>query len=301
MISILIPTYKRPLFLKKAIESCLDELNYPIEILIGDDSPTSNIEIIKNIKIPSNYTIHYHHRKKALKQNKNVADLIDKAIGEYCMILHDDDYLLANSLSKLVSIAKYSTIKPLIVFGKQILINENGNLLSDNNLNSDYYRIKELEGLQEDATQMVINQQVPSNSFLFPLQIAKEIGYRDYLIVGDACDFDFALRMVIIGKCELYYLHDNISTYRLSDSSVSKTENNNAIYFKYKILDEFNIQSLNNGIYNKTLDRDLNVLCGYYINYKYKNELRKLYFSKNYPLKKKFTVRGFYHFLKLFI
>lgn len=301
MISILIPTYNRPDFLKKAIESCLDVKDYRVEILVGDDSQVSNITIINGINLPSNYTIHYYHHSKALKQNQNVDDLLMKASGNYGLILHDDDYLLGNGLSQLIQIAKAYPTQKLIVFGKQILIDDTGNFLNSNNLNKDYLRIKELEGLQENAVNNVLLQQVPSDSFLFPLEIAKTISYRHYNKVGDACDFDFALRMVLEGECELFFIYENISAYRISQTSVSRGKAYNSIYFKYEILKELDIKTNYPKIYQKILYKDINILCGYYINNKYKKKLRNLYFNSDYPIKKRFTIRGIYHLAMIFI
>lgn len=301
MISILIPTYNRPTFLKNAIESCLDTFDHPVEILIGDDSKNSSIDVINSVILPPNYQIKYDHHPQALKQNLNVANLIKKAKGDYCLILHDDDYLLPGALSKLVYITTKYPDKHLMIFGKQVVIDHDGNNINSENLNHDYLRTKDLAGLQENPIYNVLRQQVPSNSFLFPLNIAKKINYRNYESVGDACDFDFALRMVVEGKCELYFIFDDISAYRISESSVSRENGYNSINFKYKILKQLSIQTAYPEIYNTILNKDINVLCGYYINNKHKKQLKELYFSSDYPLKYRFTLRGLYHFAMIFL
>jgi glycosyltransferase involved in cell wall biosynthesis len=301
ILSILIPTYNRPKEAIEALKSCLDFVAGEIEVLIGDDSELNQEDLFKSVKLPSNYSLRYYHRWSPLKQNRNVADLILKANGKYSLILHDDDYLLGGALEKMITQAESSLNTNVIYYGKQILINDNNEMIFDNNLNQDYFRTNEYCGLQKDNVMMALLQQVPSNSFLFPTVIGKKIGYRDYEEVGDACDFDFIIRLVLIGNSKLFFINDEMSGYRLSNQSVSKSKNYNSIFFKYKIINELNLQFNNPLVYKKLIIKDLNILCGYYANNKLRNELKDLYFSNYYPLNKRFTVRGIYHFLKLFI
>lgn len=303
LLSILIPTYNRPNELIIAIKSCLDFLEGQVEIIVGDDGQQSNLENIKGILLPSNYTLRYLHRETPLKQNKNVADLISNATGDYSLILHDDDYLLAGGVNALINTAKKNLDLGLdiIYFGKQQMVNENNQVIKNNSLNENYFRVAELKGLQTNSLKMALLQQVPSNSFLLPTKIAKDINYRDHNFVGDACDFDFIARLVLAGKCELYFINSFISAYRLSSSSVSRSTNYNSIFYKYKILKELKIDTNHPEIYKNLLNNDLNVLCGYYINHNHKRELNQLYFSPDYPLKNKISLRGIYHLLRCFI
>lgn len=298
ILSVLIPSYNRPKEAIEALKSCLDFVAGEIEILIGDDSEVNQEDLFKSVKLPSNYSLRYYHRSPALKQNRNVADLISTAKGKYSLILHDDDYLLSGALENLITQAESSSNTNFIYYGKQILINETNEPILDNNLNQDYYRTIENSGLQRDSVMMALLQQVPSNSFLFPTEIGKKVGYRNYEEVGDACDFDFIIRLVIIGNCKLFFIYDEISAYRLSDTSVSKSKSYNSIIYKHKILNELNLQDKNPLVYKKLIIKDLNILCGYYANNKLKSELRKLYFSNYYPLNKRFTVRGIYHLVR---
>lgn len=297
LISILIPTYNRPKFLVQAIESCLDHEEDNIEIIIGDDSDIKNIKLIENIELPINYRVFYNHHFPALKQNKNVDSLIQRANGDYSLILHDDDYLLPKGLSKLIEKLKENKRDPCIFFGKQVLINSLGSKLESSSLNFDYLRTEDNNGLQVNPLYKVLRQQVPSNCFLFPSEIGKELGYREFITVGDACDFDFALRLVLHGKCDVYFINKNISTYRISEFSVSRNQSN-AIYYKYAILKELNISKNFLSYYKEILHKDINVLCGYYINHKLKKELRSIYYSNYYPFLNRYTIRGFYHFIQ---
>lgn len=301
IISILIPTYNRPKQLLIAINSCLDFENGNIEIIIGDDSQIAlHNDFFNQINLPKNYLLNYFHRDEPLKQNKNVADLITKATGKYSLILHDDDYLLPNALKCLVETAKLQNKLRCVYFGKQILVDGFNKLIESNNLNKDYCRTNENAGLQTNPLKMALLQQVPSNSFLFPTLRGQNIGYRNYDLVGDACDFDFIVRLVIDQGCDLFFINENISAYTLSAESVSRLTNYNSIFYKYKIIEELKIESIYPDLYSFLIKKDLNVLCGYYVNNNLKRELKKLYFSHYYPLNKKLSLRGIYHLINCF-
>lgn len=300
ILSILIPTYNRAKQLLTAINSCLDVIGEDVEIIIGDDSDFEQQELLLKIDLPKNYTIRYLHRNLPLRQNKNVADLIQQAKGKYSLILHDDDYLITGALNALIIKAKTSNISNCIYFGKQILVNNLNQEIQDNSLNKDYYRTEEYCGLQSDPLEMSLLQQVPSNSFLFPTLKGQKIGYRNYDIVGDACDFDFIVRLVINAGCNLFFINNDISVYTLSNESVSRLNGYNSIFYKYEIINELKIKSFYPKLYSTLLLKDFNVLCGYYINNKLKTELKKLYFSPYYPFKKRMSIRGIYHLMNCF-
>ncbi|HET6769088.1 MAG TPA: glycosyltransferase family 2 protein, partial [Chitinophagaceae bacterium] len=92
LVSICIPAYENPTFLKQLLDSILIQ-NYPeIEIVISDDSAG---EDIKNA-LPSyvgKLNIKYFKNTPALKTPANWNHALDKASGELLMLIHQDDWL----------------------------------------------------------------------------------------------------------------------------------------------------------------------------------------------------------------
>ena len=112
MISIIIPTYRRPHLLKRAIASAISqtiEEHTALEVIVVDDDPASmalsaiaevfpiseNI-IFKYIKTAAGLNGTAHARNSALKA----------AEGEWVVFLDDDDCLLPNGVDKMLSAAK---------------------------------------------------------------------------------------------------------------------------------------------------------------------------------------------------
>ncbi|TKB98619.1 glycosyltransferase family 2 protein [Pedobacter cryophilus] len=303
-ISICIPTYNRREFLEKAILSCFFESNYQFEILIGDDStiPSLSQKDLQSFLPQKNYEIKYFHHKKALKQNKNVDFLIKQTTGDYCVIMHDDDSFTSEGLICLLKkLEELNFPNNLILYGKQKIIDQNDieNKNATDNLNLSYQRSVTFVGLQTDNIKATLLQRCPSNGFLISGAQLRKLGYRDYETAGDACDIDLIIRATILYDLKLYFVNEFVSNYRISKDSISKLSNNNAIVFKYKILDEFGINKKYPSLHKKILTDEYILLFGSYLNLKKYKEAKEFYFSKQYPFYKRFTPRGIYHLIKL--
>ena len=99
MISIIIPVYKSSKYIKKCIQSVLNNTYKNFEIIIIDDESTDNsISIIKEI---NNYKIKVFSQKKSGPgAARNLG--IKKSIGEYIFFLDSDDVINENTLELLI-------------------------------------------------------------------------------------------------------------------------------------------------------------------------------------------------------
>lgn len=89
LISIVIPTYNRPNYLKKAIETVLDQTYSNFEILVVDDASTvDNLEIIQDFD-DDRINFFKNKRRSGAPYSRNVG--IKNAKGEFVAFLDDDD------------------------------------------------------------------------------------------------------------------------------------------------------------------------------------------------------------------
>lgn len=94
LVSILIPAYNRPEYLIEALESALFQSYDNIEIIIGDDSTTDDVETMIRSQYLNKYPqIKYWRNAHNKGQFQNDLDLIEASTGEYVNILMDDDLL----------------------------------------------------------------------------------------------------------------------------------------------------------------------------------------------------------------
>tara|TARA_B100000886_G_C20426788_1_gene494547 strand:+ start:9819 stop:10898 length:1080 start_codon:yes stop_codon:yes gene_type:complete len=120
--SILIPSYNRPEYIIKCLNSVISNDFQDFEIVISDDYSQSSKEIENKIKpYLKKHKIRFYSQKNNLKEPGNKNFLVSKAIGKFNIMLCDDDMLFHNSLS---TIYKYITLNPgndIYLFGYSVI------------------------------------------------------------------------------------------------------------------------------------------------------------------------------------
>jgi len=100
LISVLIPAY-RPDWLDLAISSVLFQTYQNFEILIGDDCPSKDVQLV--VSKWSDKRIRYQKNPNRGLPGSNRDFLIGMAQGEFIKFVFDDDFLLPRSLELLLS------------------------------------------------------------------------------------------------------------------------------------------------------------------------------------------------------
>lgn len=100
LVSVIIPTYNRPHYLKQAIASAIAQTYKNIEIIVSDDcSPENPQEMIESFQDPR---IRLRRNTKNSGIAINVIEAFKQARGEYVASLNDDDIWNEDFLEKLV-------------------------------------------------------------------------------------------------------------------------------------------------------------------------------------------------------
>jgi len=110
-VSIIIPSYNRPFYLKEAIESALNQSISPKEILIIDDgSDQQNLgKILALENLHSTVRIFAQKTQQGVSHCRNIG--IEKSTGEYIIFLDDDDTLHPDMIKNcLDSIGGYDVL-----------------------------------------------------------------------------------------------------------------------------------------------------------------------------------------------
>jgi glycosyltransferase involved in cell wall biosynthesis len=113
-ITVCIPTYKRPLLLREAIESAVNQsTQYPFRIIIVDnDDDFDNKENLDFVKALNKKNITYYKNSITLGPIGNLNRCALLPNTEWVSFLHDDDLLKTNYIEKISQI--------LIKYGKKI-------------------------------------------------------------------------------------------------------------------------------------------------------------------------------------
>lgn len=129
-ITILIPTYKRPEKLKRAVESVLNQSYQDFRIVISDNASGDETENVVSSLIKNENRIEYHKQSVNIGMNPNFNFLVSKVTTPFFCLLTDDDYYLPNYLEDSISIfSKHPQIMFSVMSAPEI--NEVGDLLND--------------------------------------------------------------------------------------------------------------------------------------------------------------------------
>lgn len=137
LVSVVIPTYNKAQYLKKAIESVLNQTYKAIEMIIIDDGSTDNTQqVVKSFNDPK--IIYIWQKNKGPAAAKNTG--IKKAQGKYIAFLDSDDLWLEEKLEKQLEFMEKNPEMSLLgtgcyeidsqgkILGKKIFPKKNENL-----------------------------------------------------------------------------------------------------------------------------------------------------------------------------
>ena len=98
LVSVIITTYKRPLLLRRALESIDLKIN-EIEVLVVDDDPDMNAA-----KVVCEFSTVRYISKRGINQGLSISRNIgiEFSLGRYLIFLDDDDYFSENAIQKFI-------------------------------------------------------------------------------------------------------------------------------------------------------------------------------------------------------
>lgn len=210
-VSIILANYNNGKYLKKAIESVLDQTYDRFELIIIDDGSTDNsIEIIKSF---SDERI----KKIFEKQNRHVAYAsnigLKNATGEYIAIMDSDDIWDSQKLEKQIAFMEKNP-KYGACFTRVHIIDENNELADEK-----YKGISDTFNLQDNMDQkkwvkyfFKYGNCLANNSVVMKKEALESINlYYDIACVPGQ-DYELWTRMVL--KYPIYILQEKLTYYR---------------------------------------------------------------------------------------
>lgn len=181
IVSIGIPTYNRADgLLKNALQSALNQTYENVEVVVSDNCSSDNTaEFVRSFENPR---LRYFRHDKNIGPVNNFNYCLEKANGDYFLLLHDDDLIDPDFVETCMQHANFEKHYGIIRTGTR-LIDENGNVLSESP--------NRAAGLSSTAYfrawfQSKVAWYLPST--LFNTNALKEIGgfCYDYNLIQDA-------------------------------------------------------------------------------------------------------------------
>ena len=98
-VSICLPTSRDPKITAKALDSVLAQSFGDFEVLIGDETG----DFGPTVASIADERVHYRHNPQRLGYSGNHVALLDRAVGRYLAVLHDDDWWEPTYLASMVA------------------------------------------------------------------------------------------------------------------------------------------------------------------------------------------------------
>ena len=206
LLTIIITTYKRPLKLKRCIESI--QKNEYLEILVVDDCPEKSAQAITNQYSQTNYIS--KPNKSNVANSRNLG--IRHSKGKYILFLDDDDYLLNNAIGEILKSINYFSNFDFIFF---------------NYLIQDLMSTREIRLFNISLKQLLVINSIPIGSFLVKKESIKKNfnealkTHEDWNFILDNLDEKFTLHrkkfIVTIDKTTENSISKDLANYFYKD------------------------------------------------------------------------------------
>lgn len=197
LVSAIITTYNRSVFMKKALESVLAQTFEDFELLILDNSSQDDTEaVVKSFKDPR---IRYiKHEPMSISPARNIG--VKEAKSDYIAFLDDDDEWLPVKLEKELEIFNASSGQVALVYGGFIEIDSDGKELGRHSPILSGRVLEDLLSQRDDFTGSASNPMLRKN-------IVEELGgYDPSVVTGE----DAELYLRLADKYKVAYTSDMV-------------------------------------------------------------------------------------------
>lgn len=219
LVSIIIPAYNRPAYLKEAIQSAVNQEYKNLEIIVADDGSDEN---------PQSIVAAFRDSRLRLRRNPanlgaclNNLNAFREARGKYVANLHDDDLWHTDFLSKLVPHLEANPALAL-AFCNHFIINADGSLdYSATEENTRHWKRDTLqEGIYRPFCEMaLIHHSVPT---VVGAVIRKDaIDWEDFRVEAESAYDVYLTYLACRDGRGAYYLPERLSRYRHHPASTT--------------------------------------------------------------------------------
>ena len=226
LVSVLIPAYNRPHFLKIALESALNQTYRNIEIIICDDSTNYEVKNMIQPYLEMHANLKYFNNAETVGRHpgENFSRCFSLASGEYINFLNDDDVFYPKKIERMVEFLKDEEIT--IVTSRRSLIDKDGNVLPDVSYSKPISTIDRVYDGKEIARRMILKSSNfigEPTTVLFRKKDIDQLGVfmgRRY-----RCNHDMATWATLLLKGKFVYISEILSSFRVHPGQESLKSN----------------------------------------------------------------------------
>ena len=220
-VSVIVPAYNASKYLKKCLDSLVNQTLKDIEIIVINDCSTDNTkDILKNYEAKhSNIKVIHNKVNKGIGYNRNLG--MKKANGKYISFIDSDDYVDATFLEKMHNKAEKERLD-LVICKFHKMLERKDNFLEE--IKSDF-KIQFFENTTlKDSPNLLLDIEVAPWNKLYKKELLKDNYFPEHLKYEDAIfvvkDMDKAKKIGMLDEKLNYYLVHNISETTTMDKRV---------------------------------------------------------------------------------
>ncbi|MBW4615428.1 MAG: glycosyltransferase [Desmonostoc vinosum HA7617-LM4] len=217
LVSVIIPTYNRPEYLKQAIASAINQTYQNIEIIVSDNCSLEDPQAI--VESFGDSRIRFWRHPQNIGMIANQIHAFSMAQGKYVASLHDDDIWCEEFLAKLVPQLE-ENCELILAFCDQYIIDANSkiNYIESDKTTRAYNRDKLKQGVYQDFYKIgLIDKSIPTaaaciirNHIINWNNIPLEIGGMWDLYLTYLC---------CISGYSAYYYPEKLTQYRVHEQT----------------------------------------------------------------------------------
>jgi len=129
-ITALIPTYKRPKYLRRAILSVLRQTHRNLQISIFDNASGDNTESVVDELSRNDKRIEYHCHKENIGASRNFKYAFNSVETPYFSVISDDDFLALDFYENAVNVLSNNSDVMFVVLNT-LIVDEHASLIGD--------------------------------------------------------------------------------------------------------------------------------------------------------------------------
>jgi glycosyltransferase involved in cell wall biosynthesis len=224
LVSILIPTYNRPVFFEEALKSALNQTYPAIEVVVSDDSTTDDTETLVRGYQQRFDNLRYFRNRPGLGAVENFRKCLELARGKYVNYLMDDDLFHPEKIAMMMVPAQQRDDIALVTSARSA-IDSNGALLETLpglgpfvGGKNDIVKGVDVANLCLSHVANYIGE--PTTAMFRKDMLDEPFGTFAGRAYG--CNSDMASWGVLLSKGNLAYVNTSLSSLRIHDGQQSK-------------------------------------------------------------------------------
>lgn len=226
-ISVIIPVYHTAQYLRKCVDSVLNQSFQDFEIILVSDGPA------EEHKICDEYAQKYNKIQVIKDVNKGLGGArnagLDAAQGDYILFVDSDDWILPETMKKTLNIYIYNEVD-LVVFDTEF---ENNCKITQQRIDEQNYISLKYQGIVDINRESIFFTNVHAWNKLWKKEIIDKYKIK---FPDNVCfeDFPFYFKYIFMSK-KAYYLKEKLYAYNRRDNSLMAETYNKKEFIQNKV------------------------------------------------------------------